>query len=375
MSMSMSMSRNDWENPTITNINRLPGRAYTFPYPDEASARAGSSPWITPLNGRWKFHYAETPAEAPEDFHEDAFDASAWDDIPVPSNWQMCGYGHPHYTNVQYPFPVDPPRVPTENPTGSYRRDFFVPDEWSGRQVFLRFEGVDSAFYVWVNGQLVGFSKGSRIPAEFDVTSLVRPGMNSVAVRVYQWSDGTYCEDQDMWWLSGIFREVYLVATPKIHVWDIKVNTGFDDRYEEAGLKLHADVRNYGKTDIDDYQLEAALFDADGCRVSGYKCLLLEINGSDHTLVEATMDVCIPHKWSAEDPYLYTLLVSLKDSQGNTIETTPVKVGFRTGRDEGRQPPRQRRADHVQGRQPPRAPPRPRARACRSRRWCRTSCS
>ena len=316
---------NDWENPAVTNINRLPGRAYAFPYPDEASAKAGTSPWVQPLNGRWKFHYAETPAEAPQDFHEEGFDTSAWDDIPVPSNWQMCGYGHPHYTNVQYPFPVDPPRVPTENPTGSYHRDFYVPDGWSGRQVFLRFEGVDSAFYVWVNGRMAGFSKGSRIPAEFDVTSLVRPGMNSIAVRVYQWSDGSYCEDQDMWWLSGIFREVYLIAAPKTHLWDVKVNTDFDESYTNAILKLAALVQNYDAKAAN-ATLDVALLDADG-KTIGTTSAPVKANG------DAQIDLSIPvdgaRKWSAEDPYLYTALVSLKDSQGSTIETTPVKVGFR----------------------------------------------
>ncbi len=220
---------NDWENPQLTNRNRLPARAYAFAYPGEAAATSGergNSPWFKLLSGVWKFHYDASPLEAPQDFHQDGFDDGSWDDLPVPSNWQMFfdqkDYNRPHYTNVQYPFPVDPPRVPTKNPTGSYRRNFCVPPDWleQGKRILLRFEGVDSAFHVWVNGQEVGFSKGSRSPAEFDVTPHVRPDDNTVAVRVVQWSDGSYLEDQDMWWLSGIFRDVYLLAQPQLHVWD-----------------------------------------------------------------------------------------------------------------------------------------------------------
>ena len=150
---------NDWENPLLTHRNRLPGRAYGFAYPDAASALKcvrGSSPWFMLLNGAWKFDYAQCPDEAPGRFFEEEFDTESWDEIRVPGNWQMQGYGHPHYTNLPYPFPVDSPRVPTENPTGSYRREFVMPKEWNGRRIFLRFEGVDSAFHVWVNGVEVG---------------------------------------------------------------------------------------------------------------------------------------------------------------------------------------------------------------------------
>jgi len=289
---------NDWENPQLVHRNRLPARAYTFPYPDEKSALAGKSPWVRPLNGTWKFHYAPTPAEAPA---VDA-DATGWDDLPVPSNWQMHGYGRPHYTNVQYPFPVDPPRVPTENPTGSYRRAFTVPAHWSGRRILLRFEGVDSAFHVWVNGREVGFSKGSRLPAEFDITGHVRAGKNTLAVRVYQWSDGSYLEDQDMWWLSGIFRDVLLLALPATHIWDLHTQT------DDGGVSFRVQT-NGGR-------VEARLLDATGREVA---------RGAGERL-----PVQSPRKWSAEDPYLYTLLVTLKDERGTVLEVVPVRVGFRT---------------------------------------------
>jgi beta-galactosidase/evolved beta-galactosidase subunit alpha len=322
---------NDWTNPKLTHRNRLAARSYTFAYPDEPAALTGEpgrSPHFLLLNGMWKFHYAATPADAPPAFAEKSFDVGGWDDIPVPCSWQMVGYGRPHYTNFQYPIPVDPPRVPTENPTGSYRRDFTVPADWSGRQIFLRFEGVDSAFHVWVNGKEVGFSKGSRTPAEFDVTRLVRPGANSVSVRVYQWSDGTYCEDQDMWWLSGIFRDVYLLATPSVHVSDLCVQTDLDAAYENAKLRVRAKIANYAKAAAVGYQLALRLLDAAGRQVAR-KSGKVAVDAAGEATVEMTMPVAAPEKWSAESPYLYTLLATLKDAAGQTVEVTPVKVGFR----------------------------------------------
>jgi len=312
---------NDWENPCITNRNRLPARAYAFAFPDQESALTGErgcSPWFRLLNGQWKFHYSLTPSEAPEQFYVEHFDVSAWNDISIPSCWQMLGYGRPHYTNKQFPFPVDPPRVPTENPTGSYRRDFFIPERWNGMRITLRFEGVDSAFYVWVNGEMAGFSKGSRIPSEFDITSLARTGSNTVAVQVYQWSDGSYCEDQDMWWLSGIFRDVYLLATPLQHVWDVHTRTLFDDDYHDATLSLSAEMLG----DVQGLALEASLLDAD---------MRLVASQSASTAAEVQMQILVsaPRKWSAETPYLYTLLLTFKDGKGEVVEVIPTKVGFR----------------------------------------------
>jgi len=321
---------NDWENPRLTNRNRLPARAYTFPYPDAASAltfERGASPWFMLLNGEWKFNYAETAEEAPTSFFEEDFDVNTWDTISVPSSWQMHGYGAPHYTNVQFPFPVDPPRVPTENPTGSYRRDFFIPETWDGREIFLRFEGVDSAFEVWVNGEFVGMSKGSRIPAEFDITGQIRRGPNFIAVRVHKWSDGSYCECQDMWWLSGIFRDVYLLAAPNAHVWDTSVSTEFDGDYNNAVLKLKSDFLSYGPA-VKNYKLEAVLLDADSQKIAGADSAV-SIDANGESVIELEIPVKSPHKWSAETPYLYNLLVTLIDETGSAIEVTPIKVGFR----------------------------------------------
>ncbi len=311
----------DWENPEIVHKNRMPARAYTFPYPDmdtAATFERGTSPWFKLLNGMWKFDYSETAAEAPEAFFADGFDASGWNDIPVPSSWQMQGYGKPWYTNVQYPIPVDPPRVPTENPTGSYIREFDIPAKWDGMQVILRFDGVDSAFYAWANGKEVGFSKGSRLPSEFDITPCIKPGKNTLAVRVYQWSDGTYCEDQDMWWLSGIFRDVSLIARPNTHIADVRVRTTFDEAYTDATLSIRADVANAANG----ITVAAALMD------KGTEIATADAKVADG-VAEIEIPVKAPAKWSAEMPNLYELFVSLKDSAGKTIEVVPVKVGFR----------------------------------------------
>ena len=321
---------NDWENPQLIHRNRLPGRAYMFPYSNRSEAMTGergASPWFELLNGQWKFDYSESPAEAPADFYEEDYDTSCWDDIPVPCSWQMLGYGRPQYTNVQFPFPADPPRVPTDNPTGSYRRDFFVPESWYGKQIFLRFEGVDSAFYVWVNGVEVGFSKGSRIPAEFDITECVRSGVNSVSVRVYQWSDGSYCEDQDMWWLSGIFRDVYLIAAPQVSIWDSRVRTTFDSDYKDATLSLSAELHNYSSESATGFTLDAVLL-ADAKQVVAETSSDVSVDASGQATVDISMPVTGPRKWSAETPYLYTLLLTLKDSSGAAVEVVPIRVGF-----------------------------------------------
>lgn len=323
-------STNDWETLACLQKNRLAPRSSFIPYAQEAAALSferGASSFFKLLNGPWRFSYSQSPMEAPERFYEDSFDAEAWDSVLVPSNWQMQGYGRPHYTNVMYPFPVDPPRVPTENPTGCYRRTFFVPDEWLQRYVTLRFEGVDSAFHVWINGNEVGYSQGSRLPSEFEISSYLRPGTNSIAVRVYQWSDGSYLEDQDQWWLSGIFRDVYLLSRPKLHLADLFVHTQFVT--PDATLSVEAVIANKGALPAG--QVRITLLDGQEQPVSipnAAQAFAVE-PGADvvlnfHTAVRA------PRRWSAEDPYLYYLLLSIYDANGHLLEVIPSRVGFRT---------------------------------------------
>jgi beta-galactosidase/evolved beta-galactosidase subunit alpha len=287
---------NDFENPQLLHRHRLPARAHLIP--DDALL----------LNGTWKFHYAATPALAPA---PDA-DPTGWTDLPVPSHWQLHGFGRPHYTNWQYPFPIDPPRPPSDNPTGSYRREFVIPADWADRRVILRFDGVDSAFHVWINETEAGFSKGSRLPSEFDVTAHVRAGINTIAIRVYQWSDGSYLEDQDMWWLSGIFRNVTLFALPSNHIWDVAVQAGMDGHWS-------ARVETVGEG-----RLSARLLDAAGNVVSKTsKTVRSPINILQSQIAK-------PRLWSAEDPYLYTLALTFA---GHSIS---IPVGFRSVEIRGR---------------------------------------
>ncbi len=318
----------DWENHRLPHLNRLSARAGGVPYPGPDAALAGESgARVLSLNGPWRFYYAASPFEAPQDFHAAAYDVTGWAEIPVPSNWQMLGYGRPQYTNVPYPFPVDPPRIPTENPTGCYRRDVEVPADWDGRRLFLLFDGVDSAFHVWVNGVPVGFSKGSRLPAEFDVTECMRPGRNVVAVKVYQWSDGSYCEDQDMWWLSGIFRGVRLIARPPVQIWNHRVQTHFDADYGDATLAVDIDLRNAGDAAAG-LAVEVSLLDADRTIVCG-RTAVVDVPERETARTSLALEVASPRKWSAETPFLYTLMLTLRDTGGAVLETIATRVGFR----------------------------------------------
>jgi beta-galactosidase len=219
----------DWENPTVFERGQVAPHATLMPFASLADALEGdrkASPWCLLLSGRWKFHWAPVPEEAPITFFQPGFDATGWDDIEVPSNWQMQGFGHPMFRNIEHTFPSTPPTVPTGyNPVGSYLRTFELPTSWAGRRVLLHFEGVKSASYVWINGREVGYNQGGMEPAEYDVTEHLQAGANTIAVQVYRFSDGTYLEDQDMWRLAGIYRDVYLMATPPVHVRDFFITT------------------------------------------------------------------------------------------------------------------------------------------------------
>ncbi|MDX2110237.1 MAG: glycoside hydrolase family 2 TIM barrel-domain containing protein [Verrucomicrobiota bacterium] len=316
----------DFENHLVLHRNRLPARASFVPYTVEEAAigaDAARSQRVS-LNGVWQFHHAPTVLHAPEGFEAVDFDASGWAGLPVPSMWQMHGYGKPHYTNVNYPFPVDPPHVPSENQTGSYRRLFNVAPKAAGERFILRFEGVDSCFEVWVNGEYVGMSKGSRLPSEFEVTKLVKEGSNVLAVRVYQWSSGTYLEDQDMWWLNGIFRDVSLLRLPATHLWDVTVRTSLDSKYKDAALVVYAEVKGAGAG----VKVRFALFDCKGREVIEpvHKTVKFAENGVGEVEIKAL--VTAPCLWSAETPTLYTLLVTVLERQEPT-QVIPFKVGFR----------------------------------------------
>ncbi|RJS87969.1 DUF4981 domain-containing protein [Candidatus Bathyarchaeota archaeon] len=324
----------DWENPTVVERRRELAHTSLVAYPDEETAllcEKSRSPWLLTLNGDWKFKLCDNPYLVPEDFYRPNFDVKDWDTIPVPSNWQMLGYGKPIYVNVRYPFQPDPPRVPHDwNPTGLYRRAFTIPTDWSGREIFLVFEGVDSAFYVWINGQLVGYSQDSRLPAEFDITPYIHDGKNLIAVQVFRWSDGSYLEDQDMWRLSGIYRDVYVYSVPKVHIRDFFVRTIFDDEYKDAILKIRVNIRNYSNFESAQHIVEIKLFDDENMVFDEPLSYSVgKLPPHQEIAFEVERKVHEPKKWSAETPYLYTLLLTLKTEKGEIIEAESCRIGFR----------------------------------------------
>ena len=310
-----------WENHQIDGINRMPARAHFLTFPTREKALLGSNGYthaFKNLNGTWKFMFLDAPEYSPEGFSESDFDVSGMDDIIVPGNWQLQGYGKMHYSDLWYNFPINPPYVPTENPTGIYKRTFYVEESFRGKQIILRFCGVDSAYHLWINGQEVGYSKAARNESEFDITELVRIGEeNDVTVRVYQWSDGTYLEDQDMWWESGIFRDVELLGVPKNGINDYKVVADLDDTYQNGLFSLNATLRTEEKV-----QVTFELLDASGI------CVWQDTKDSEGNSVTCEGIIENVHTWTAETPYLYQLLMTVKQGD-KVIEVIPQKVGFR----------------------------------------------
>jgi beta-galactosidase/beta-glucuronidase len=323
---------NDWENPHILHRNREPARAAFVPYHDEKTARTGErghSSRFRLLNGEWMFYYAPTLADLPPDFHAENYQDWAWHPIPVPGNWQMHGYGRPLYTNVAYPFPVDPPNVPYENPMGLYRRHFQAPADWKDYQVFLTFEGVDSAFYMWVNGKKVGYSQGAHLPAEFNITSYLKEGQNLLAVQVFQYSDGSYLEDQDMWRLSGIFRDVYLTARPQVYLRDVDIRPGLDAGLQSGELWVNAYLKNSGADAVEGNRVVARLLDNGRVLFQETAVESQRILPGEEIQVKWIKTVADVRKWSAEAPNLYTLCLVLEDARGKALEALSFDIGFR----------------------------------------------
>lgn len=322
----------DWENIDVLHRNRLKSRAYFMSYSGKKEALTydrSSSHGFKLLNGVWKFFYSEAVSRGPENFYKTDFNTENWDDIKVPGHWQLQGYGKPHYTDLIYPFPVDPPYVPSENPTGHYRRDFYIDKGWTDNQTILRFEGVDSAFHIWINGLEVGYSQGSRMTSEFDITSFIKEGKNTLALRVYQWSDGSYLEDQDMWWLSGIFRDVYLINRPLVHINDFFIKTVLDSNYSNALLKLEVELNNESSIRAEGYNIEIELLSSSKEMILSSNKIINSIESKDGQTIEFEVNVENPDKWTAETPNLYNLLIALKDKEGRVVEVVPQRVGFR----------------------------------------------
>jgi beta-galactosidase len=364
----------DWENEQVIQINREPVRSTFVPFPTIAAALNDditNSPFYFSLNGSWKFHWVPDPTLRPTNFFETNFNDSNWTNIDVPSCIEMRGFGIPIYVSSGYPFKIDPPRVMSEpptnytsfsqrNPVSSYRRTFELPSGWKGRRVFIHFDGVESAFYLWINGARVGYSENSRSPAEFDLTDFVKMGVNQIAVEVYRWSDGSYLEDQDMWRMSGIFRGVYLYSTAAARIRDFAVRTELDADYRDATLQIKPELAGYGGFSLTNWTVRAQLFEAgdnpvmlfDPSRRSPSSSqaegeitcdasAILNRDWNAKVLDDRTPQrgptkfawletkIKNPAKWTAETPNLYTLVLTLRDENGNIVEADSCKVGFR----------------------------------------------
>lgn len=310
-----------WENHQIDGINRMPARAHFLTFPSKEKALLNNNRYthaFKNLNGVWKFMFLDAPEYSPEGFFNSDFDVTKMDDITVPGNWQLQGYGKMHYSDLWYNFPINPPYVPTENPTGIYKRTFFVEESYRDKKIIIRFCGVDSAYHLWINGKEVGYSKVARNESEFDITDLIRVGEeNDVTVRVYQWSDGTYLEDQDMWWESGIFRDVELIGVPKDGINDYKVIADLDDEYKNGIFKVEAFLRTTKEVNVT-FELvdtgENTVFTKTVVAKEGKACIDEVIADVNH--------------WTAETPYLYKLFMTVEDD-GQIVEVIPQNVGFR----------------------------------------------
>ncbi len=341
----------DWENHQVLHINREPARAAFFPYGEHVGDRRLC------LDGSWKFRWTPMPEERIPDFYRTDYDDSRWVEFPVPANWEVNGYGTPIYVSAGYPFKIDPPRVTSEpkaeyttfkerNPVGQYRRTFTLPAGWEKTgQTFLRFEGVMSAFYVWINGQLAGYSQGSMEPSEFNITSCLNAGTNQIAVEVYRYSDGSYLEDQDFWRFGGIHRSIYVIHTPDIRIRDYVVRTLPDSVYRDFTIQIDPRLSVYRAESGKGYTLQAILTDTDGTSLAQLSCSAEEVLDLEHKasrmnewfpqrgprkMGRMTTVIKNPKQWTAETPSLYSLHLSLQDSTGRIVEQICQPVGFRS---------------------------------------------
>ncbi|MGR5555292.1 beta-galactosidase [Vibrio fortis] len=334
-SFSQIISAREWENQHITHHNVLEAHAPLKAYTSREGALARTTSNTKSLNGVWKFQLFDAPELVSEAMVAEHFDDTTWDLIEVPSNWQMQGYDKPIYTNVKYPFADTPPFVPRDNPTGLYRTSFQCPEQALANTHRILFDGVNSAFHLWCNGKWVGYSQDSRLPAEFDLSAFVKAGENSLAVMVLRWSDGSYLEDQDMWWLSGIFRDVTLLTKPKTAIEDVKIETQFDAAYRDAQLCVDVKISKNSDESSDAHQVKIELYDAQGQKVIepdvvGFGQRYVDEKGPWQEVSESQTLVTNPHKWSAESTYLYRCVISLENEQGELLDCEAYDVGFRS---------------------------------------------
>ncbi len=331
----------DWQDPQLTGLNNEPPHATLVICPDAATAgqigvvcnaERVKSPFYRSLNGDWKYRYGKNHTERVPDFWKPEFNDAGWGTLPVPSNVEMHGHGIPIYVNIPYPWrkPWNPPFVPGDDPNNTvnhYRREFEVPADWNGRRIFITFDGVNSFFRLWVNGQQVGLGKDARTPVEFDLTKFVKPGKNLLAVENFRWCDGSYLEDQDFWRMSGIYRDVYLWSAPQLHVRDFEVKTDLDAQCRDAQIKVSVRITNATPQSAT-VTLDAVLLDPAGKTVLA-PTIRKTVEARQEITVDGVAPVAAPLKWTAETPNHYKLLLTLKNDAGQTLEVIPVNVGFR----------------------------------------------
>ena len=318
-----------WEQPEVFALNKLPHRATLVPYSSsEAAAQRGASEFVADISGEWKFSWSKRPAERPEGFWAKEYDDSAWSTISVPGNWEILGYGVPIYTNVNYPFPKNPPFIPhDDNPTGCYRHTFELPKGWAERRTILHFESGLAAMYVWVNGKQVGYSEGTKTAVEFDITDYVTEGENLLAVEGYRWADGSYLEDQDFWRLSGFDRGVKLYSVDKVRIADMFVIGDLDKSYKNGLYSADVTLENVDNKAFSGV-VELELRDADG-KVVKRLSKGVQLATGEHSDIGFSFSLAKVNSWNYEKPYLYTTILTLKDSKGSVVEATSLRTGFR----------------------------------------------
>ena len=321
----------DWENPLLVDENKEPQRSSFILFEskeDVLTNKIERSALYQSINGIWKFSYTDQCRNRPIDFFKTNYDDSKWKTLPVPSNWELQGFGIPIYTNIIYPFPKNPPFVGEDNPVGSYRKEFTVPDYWNGKEVVLHFGSITGCAFIYVNGQKVGMTKASKMAAEFNITKYLQKGRNLLAVQVFRWHDGSYLEDQDFWRLSGIERDVFVYAMPSLCIWDFQLDTDLDANYTDGMFSAAVTVRKFKGSSIKNAVLSVELKDQNGKIVFSQE---KETENGNDSIKEISFGgkMLQPNKWSAEKPDLYNCIITLKNGSGQIITTTGTQVGFR----------------------------------------------
>lgn len=333
----------DIENPIVVGRNKLPPTAFAIPYATADQAFENNweaSPWFKSLNGNWHFKFAERLSERPDDFFKSEYQPTGWDQVPVPSNWEILGFGVPIYVNIPYEWTTDPqpPSIPREeNPSGSYITTFEIPDNWRDRKTIIHFGAVKSAMYIWVNGHEVGYSQGSKLPAEFDISPYLIEGTNKLAVQVIRWSDGSYLECQDFWRISGIERDVFLYSLPKTDISDFFAKPTLVNNYRDGQLDLEVELANDDDRRSPKLTVVVQLLGSTTNAVIFQEERKIRLKANEYTGLKFSTFIQNPRKWSAETPELYKLVITLKDGKNNTYQVVSCNIGFRTSEIKGGQ--------------------------------------